>query len=310
MKNRRTIIFLLVLVIIWDSPKIVSEIESQPAIYWTSFRKIMKIQLTNVGSSNSQSILTTGLEGPYDIALDMQRDKMYWTVAGKIQSADLDGSNAKDVITGLDHPRDIALDMKGGKIYWTQGFLIHKICCADLDGTNVQNLVGGLNHPRGIALNVQEGKIYWTEGSPETRKTHFTLLDSKKYSIEGSPDTAKIRCADLDGTNIQSLVTTGLDYPDGIALDVAGGRIYWTQYRAGSRMGKIRCADLDGTNVQDLVTGLGNPEDIALDVAGGKMYWIDSGTNKIQHSNLYGIGVQDITTKVTWLKSIAVVRPK
>ena len=274
----------------------------------------MKIQLTNVGSSNAQSILTTGLEGPYDIALDILRDKMYWTVAGKIQSADLDGSNAKDVITGLDHPRDIALDVKGGKIYWTQGLVTHKICCADLDGTNVQNLISGLNYPRSIALNMREGKIYWTEGSPETPKTRFTLLDSKEHWVEGTPNTAKIRCAGLDGTNVQDLVTTGLDYPDGIALDVESGKIYWTQYLMSSlgmsSLGKIRRADLDGTNVQNLVTGLGRPEDIALDVAGSKMYWIDANANKIQCSNLYGIGVQDVTIEVFGLEGIAVVRSK
>ena len=315
MKNRGTIIFLLVLVIIWSGPKlIVSEIESQSVIYWTGIRKIMKIQLTNMGRSNGQAILTTGLEGPYDIVLDIRRDKMYWTVAGKIQSADLNGSNAKDVITGLNHPHDIALDVKAGKIYWTQGLVTHQICCADLDGTNVQNLISGLNYPRSIALNLQEGKIYWTEGSPETPKTRFTLLDSKKYWVEGTPDTAKIRCAGLDGTNVQDLVTTGLDYPDGIALDVESGKIYWTQYLMGSwgvsSLGKIRCADLDGTNVQNLVTGLGHPKDIALDVADGKMYWIDANTNKIQCSNLYGIGVQDVTTEVFGLEGIAVVRSK
>lgn len=307
MKNGKTIMFLFLLVI-------VSEVASQPTIYWTGFRKIMKIQLTSMGSSNGQSILTTGLEGPYDIALDIRQEKMYWTVDGKIQSADLDGSNAKDVITGLDRPRDIALDVEGDKIYWTQGLVTHKICCADLDGTNVQDLISGLNYPRSIALNMQEGKIYWTEGSPETPKTRYTFLDSKEYELGGTPNTAKIRCADLNGTNIQDLVTTGLDYPDGIALDVESGKIYWTQYLISSlgmsSLGKIRCADLDGKNVQNLVTGLGRPEDIALDVVGSKMYWIDANANKIQCSNLYGIGVRDVTIEVFGLKGIAVVRPK
>lgn len=316
MKNRRIMIFLIVLVIIFHGPEIVSEIDSQPAIYWTGFRKIMKIQLTNMGSSNGQSVLTTGLEGPYGISLDTQRGKMYWTVEGKIQCADLDGSNARDVITGLDHPYDIALDVKEGKIYWTQGLVTHKICCADLDGTNVQDLISGLNHPRGIALNVQEDKIYWTEGSPQTAKSRIVLF-GKEHWTEGSPETAKIRRANLDGTNVQDVVTLGLDYPDGIALDVENGKIYWTQYLTNSldtvrmnSLGQIRCADLDGTNIQNLVTGLGRPEDITLDVAGSKMYWIDTERNKIQCSNLYGIGVQDVTIEVIGLKSIAVLLSK
>ena len=222
-----------------------------------------------------------------------------------------DGSNAKDIITGLDHPRDIALDVEGGKIYWTQGFGTYKICCANLDGKDVQDLISGLNYPRDIALDVRGDKIYWTEGSPKTAKILLAVRKGKKYWTEGIPETpAKIRCADLDGTNIQDIITAGLEYPNGITLDVTGGKIYWTQSRADQNTGRIRCAELDGTNIQDLVSGLARPADIVLDVENGKMYWIDTGANKIQCANLYGIGIQDIITEVIGLKSITVVRPK
>ena len=38
----------------------------------------------------------------------------------------------------------------------------------------------------------------------------------------------KIQRANLDGSNIEDLVTQGVKSPDGIALDVAGGKMYWT----------------------------------------------------------------------------------
>ena len=38
--------------------------------------------------------------------------------------------------------------------------------------------------------------------------------------------TGKIQRATLDGSNIEDLVT-GLDYPASIALDIAGGHMYW-----------------------------------------------------------------------------------
>ena len=111
--------------------------------------------------------------------------------------------------------------------------------------------------------------------------------------------THKIQRANLDGTNVQDIVT-GLDEPIGIALDVAGGKIYWTD--EGTH--KIQRANLDGTNVQDIVvTGLVFPTGIALDVAGGKVYWAYSprhyshvGTGKIQRANLNGTDIQDIVT--------------
>ena len=87
----------------------------------------------------------------------------------------------------------------------------------------------------------------------------------------------KIQRANLNGTQIQDIVT-GLSNPVRIALDVAGGKMYWTD----DNMDKIQRSNLDGSNVQDLVTrGLSTPDGIALDVAGGKMYWTDDNTAKI-----------------------------
>ena len=47
------------------------------------------------------------------------------------------------------------------------------------------------------------GKMYWTDLA-----------------------TAKIQRADLDGANVEDLVTTGLGAPGGIALDLASGKMY------------------------------------------------------------------------------------
>ena len=101
----------------------------------------------------------------------------------------------------------------------------------------------------------------------------------------------KIQRADLDGSNVENLVT-GLSAPIGVAVDVAGGKVYWTD--AGGAK-KIMRANLDGSNVEDLVTtGLSNPREVALDIAGGKMYWTDLGIKKIQRADLDGSNVQDL----------------
>ena len=106
--------------------------------------------------------------------------------------------------------------------------------------------------------------------------------------------TDKIRRADLDGSNVEDVVSgAGLDGPDGLALDTAGGKIYWTD--AGTS--KIQRADLDGSNVEDLVTsGLSVPYGLALDVAGGKMYWTNRQSGKIQRADLDGSNVEDLLT--------------
>ena len=61
---------------------------------------------------------------------------------------------------------------------------------------------------------------------------------------------------------------TGLDSPMGIALDVGGGQMYWTDGRD-----KIQRANLDGSGVTDLATGLYDPTGIALDLDAGHIYF-------------------------------------
>ena len=115
---------------------------------------------------------------------------------------------------------------------------------------------------------------------------------SKLYWTDWGTD--KIQRGDLDGSNVEDLVSSaGLDGPDGLALDMAGGKMYWTD--AGTA--KIQRSDLDGSNVEDLVTsGLSVPYGLALDVSGDKMYWTDRQNGKIQRADLDGSNVEDLLT--------------
>ena len=64
--------------------------------------------------------------------------------------------------------------------------------------------------------------------------------------------------------------------PTDLALDVAGGQMYWTTAIEGI-FGIYRAA-LDGSNVETLVPDPeGGVVGLALDVAGGQMYWTSPG---------------------------------
>ena len=109
---------------------------------------------------------------------------------------------------------------------------------------------------------------------------------------------AKLKRANLDGSNVQNIVTQGLESPRYIALDVEAGKMYWTDGFVGTA--KLQRANLDGSNVEDLITqGLEWPRGIALDVETGKMYWTDGsfGTAKLQRANLDGSNVEDLVTQ-------------
>ena len=247
-------------------------------MYWTNWKwQANRIQRANLDGSNIEYLVTRGLEGPTRIALDVANGKMYWIdawTANKIQRANLDGSDVQDLVTqGLSSPRGIALDVAGGKMYWTD-VDTDKIQRANLDGSDVQDLVTrrqGLGVPVGIALDVPGGKMYWTD--PGTDKIQRANLDgsniedlvtqglrspldialdvasSKMYWLETnwSPTTGytnvKIQRANLDGSNIQDLIT-GLGEPGGIALGITSQAIPPTVREDVNRDGVISILDL------------------------------------------------------------------
>ena len=112
--------------------------------------------------------------------------------------------------------------------------------------------------------------------------------------------SAKVQRVIRNGTAVEDLVT-GLDAPRGLAVDLTGGKMYWTDLGAVRGMGSIQRANLDGTDVEVLVPGVAGPYGgLALDVAGNKIYWtnidLTSLENSIQHANLDGSNVEDIVT--------------
>ena len=303
-------------------------------IYWTGWTDAGTIQRADLNGQNIEEVLTVSDGYPEEITLDLERDKVYWTNPSTqtIQRADLDGQNVEHLFDLEDDvhyihsgPRTgIALDVNEGKIYWTDsgpgtiqradldgqnieilfdpivrepyGIALDTdkmywtdevkgtIQRADLDGQNIEILITGLNRPKRIAL-LDENKIYWTDEGTGKYKG--------RYSPE--PETGKIQAANLDGSNIED-VLTGLSYPDGIALDAVQDKIYWSLEHT------IQRANLDGSNIEDVIPKLADTflfmGGIALDVLAGKVYWrgMDADGKAIRRANLDGSNVEDIAT--------------
>jgi len=112
-----------------------------------------------------------------------------------------------------------------------------------------------------------------------------------------------ISVANADGTGRETLVT-GLQQPAGIALDLAGGMMYWADFGGGNLpdLGDIRRASLNGFGQETLVSGI-RPIGLAIDIADGKMYW--SSANSVVRANLDGTGQQTLVSGPNFAGSIA-----
>ena len=70
----------------------------------------------------------------------------------------------------------------------------------------------------------------------------------------------KIERAKLDGSNRQALISTSLHFPNGLALAVPEGLMFWTD--AG--LDKIEVANMDGSNRKTLLVVIGHVFSIDL----------------------------------------------
>ncbi len=197
---------------------------------------------------------------------------------GRVLSANDDGSDLKVVLGGRNTgPDGIVVDTASKHIYWTNMGNVSAndgtIERSDLDGSNLTTIVpkAGTWTPKQLKLDAKHGKLYWSDR-------------------EGM----RIMRANLNGSNIETLVETAQgdearkdarNWCVGIALDVDGGKVYWTQKGSGGN-GRIFRANLEIPKGEDAVhrsdidvlfDALPEPIDMDLDLAHRVMYWTDRG---------------------------------
>jgi ankyrin repeat protein/DNA-binding beta-propeller fold protein YncE len=223
---------------------------------------------------------------PLGIALDVGGHKVFWTdfAADEIRTCDFDGSGAARLeIPDLSGPIGLAFERSKRSLYWTcDATYPRKVQRAGADGSGVVDVASGrlVNRPSALAADAASGKIFWTE------------------SIAG-----RLRAANLDGSDIQDIVTSGIssegdraDAREFKALGIAvgpDGKVYWTEMLDA----QVLRAAPDGSEVETIIAtsaGLELPAGIAVD--GGHIYWADAGAAKIQRANLDGSAIEDLLT--------------
>ena len=198
---------------------------------------------------------------------------------GRIHSMNTDGADRKTIVTDCRLCDGIVVDAEAGHIYWTNmgdpNLNDGSIERADIDGRNRRTIVpeGGTFTPKQIHLDKQNGKLYWCDR-------------------EGM----RVMRADLDGSQIETLVETGRGEDDrrdqtrwcvGITIDPERKQIYWTQkgpnkgnqgrlFRAGLDIPRGETAS-NRSDIEVFFDHLPEPIDLELDLKNRVLYWTDRG---------------------------------
>lgn len=118
------------------------------------------------------------------------------------------------------------------------------------------------------------------------------------FSDFENPGEGKIWMVNIDGSDLKAIVT-GLFDPYSIALDIAGGKIYWAEDYDDNGDGHIYRANLDGTAMEPLVT-MTDAEfrGIALDLKNRKMYFYEVYNEDLYIADLDGNNATPILSGV------------
>uniref|UniRef100_A0A8C8JNS3 EGF-like domain-containing protein n=1 Tax=Oncorhynchus tshawytscha TaxID=74940 RepID=A0A8C8JNS3_ONCTS len=225
------------------------------------------------------------------ISYDPLDHLIYW-VDGRqnIRRARDDGTQSSVVVSTTSthqqqpdkQPHDLSLDTYSRTVYWT---------CEATNTINLQRLDGDAmgvvlrdehDKPRAIVVNAEKGYMY------------FTTMQDRSAKIEG---------ASLDGTERESLFTTGLIRPVALALDNKLGKLFWVD----ADLKRIESSDLTGANrivLQD--SNILQP--MSLTVLGEHLYWIDRQQQMIERvDKLIGEKRTRIQGRIAYLTSIHAV---
>jgi DNA-binding beta-propeller fold protein YncE len=200
----------------------------------------------------------------------------------RVLSANPDGSDLKTILVEgkKELPDGLVVDIDAGHLYWTNmgnpkandGSILR----SDLDGRNVTTIVpkGGTFTPKQLQLEKKSKKLYWCdrEGMRVMRanldgSSVETLVDSSRGDARPGPDATK--------------------WCVGIAVDVDGGKLYWTQKGPdNANKGRIFRANIEipsgqtpanRRDVELVYEALPEPIDLDIDPATRTLYWTDRG---------------------------------
>ncbi|ELW62289.1 Low-density lipoprotein receptor-related protein 2 [Tupaia chinensis] len=217
------------------------------------------------------SLILQGLGNVVSLDFDRVEKRLYWIDIQRhvIERMFLNKTNREIIINHrLPAAEGLAVDWVARKLYWVD-INLNSMFVSNLDGgyrrTLAQHCVDANNtfcfdNPRGIALHPQYGYVYWTDWGHR----------------------AYIARVGMDGTNKSVIISSKLEWPNGITIDYTNDLLYW----ADAHLGYIEYSDLEGRHRHTVYDGtLSHP--FAMTIFEDSVYWTDWNTRTVEKGNKY-----------------------
>lgn len=246
--------------------------------WWQAHFGPGSLERANLDGSNVTTVVPSGgTYRPKQMTIDLRDRKLYWSdrEGMRVMRSNLDGSEVETLVeTGQQiegergDPRNycvgIALDLTRNEMYWTQrgdrsnDGSIRRASMNLPKGadprhrTDIQVLFDRLPEPVDLALDLKTRTMYWTSdgGDGPGADTVSRAPMDPPTGLKGGYDPAH--------RTDQQILVSGLHGGIGISLDLAHGRMYFTDLG-----GHVYSANLDGSDEKTLLSEMGGLTGIA-----------------------------------------------